>query len=258
MSKGKKQEVVRLTNLGNLTLKNLLGLEKRYSENAKLKRQKLAKLWQSETEMNTFEILFKSYHSETPDSVVIKEGEKYSVDKGLTEKTELNENIDRYIRRFSELGLVKVTPAEKPLEEIVEDIKNDNYANPIKYLYDVTVELTGLCNLKCKHCYRGGSREGEYGLPAEEIKKALEPLLRAGVHSLGFTGGEPTLRRNDLLDIIDYASQFLELNGIPLEERMQHKYGTPNPTVEDVLKTKKYQKLRRESMSELREQAKDD
>ena len=233
---GQMMEVVRLTNLGNLTLKNLLELDKTYAENSGLKRSKLARLWGSQEVMDGFQELFSSYHSGV-DFVVAKDGDEYvRADKFLGATSPLNSTTPELLQTFEQMGLVRVSKEDKPLEEIVADVQRDEYANPAKYVKKVTVELTGLCNLKCHHCYRGGSREGEYGLPAEKIKEALKPLLRAGVNSITVTGGEPTLRRDNLLDVIDYANQFLELKGVSVEERMQHEYGTPTPAVEDVLK----------------------
>ena len=34
------------------------------------------------------------------------------------------------------------------------------------------------------------------------------------------------------------------MKGVSVEERMQHEHGTSNPTVEDVLKTDRYVKMR--------------
>ena len=244
-------EVVRLTNLGNLTLKNLLQLDKTYAENAGLKRQKLGELWGSEETMDGFQELFSSYHSEAIFFIAREEGNYVRTDGFLGATSHLSSATPELIEKFEQLGLVKVSKEDKLLENIVQDIQRDEYANPAKHIRKITVELTGLCNLKCKHCYRGGSREGEYGLPADQIKEALEPILRAGVDSITFTGGEPTLRRDDLLDVIDYASQFLELKGVSVEEKLQHRYGTPNPTVEYVLKTDGYIRMRGKLMEQL-------
>jgi MoaA/NifB/PqqE/SkfB family radical SAM enzyme len=231
----KNKDVVRLTNLGNLTLRHLLSLEENYEENSALKRKKLVKLWASEDEMNAFQGLFSDYHSGYPKPLIMTED--------LPGR--------RFMKRFQELGLVRIVDDSRPLEDIAQDISRDGYANPAKYVSGVTIELTGQCNLKCKHCFRNGSQREEDGLDVEEYKKALEPLLRAGIKSIVFTGGEPTLRREDLFEIVDYARQFLELNGVQVEEKLMQKYGTLNPTVEDVLRTEKYRELRKRLMVQL-------
>jgi MoaA/NifB/PqqE/SkfB family radical SAM enzyme len=208
-------EVVRLTNLGNLTLANMLKIKSNYAFNSSLKKEKLARLWASETEMENFESLFTKYHNPNSFWFIAKEGGSYC-SRGRYGYDGININkIDESIQRFSELDLVRTVEDTRHPKEINQDIKKDEYSNPIKYLEELMLELTGLCNLNCGHCYRGGSREGEYGLSVEEIKKALEPLLRAGIASIQVTGGEVTLRKDDLFKIIDWASQFLLLRSAP-------------------------------------------
>jgi molybdenum cofactor biosynthesis enzyme MoaA len=245
-------ELARLTNLGNLTLANLLDIEYNYDENSSQKREKLAKLWASEQEMNLFERLFTFYHDEKSNIFIAKEGGSYLL-KGRIRKYEpqLN-NVDKLIQRYIELGLVRIVDDSRTLRDIDKDIKRDEYANPIKHVSNVMIELTGLCNLYCKHCFRSGSREGEYGLTVEEIKKALVPLLRAGIRRIGFTGGEATQRKDDLLELIDYSSQFLVLKGVPLEEKLKYWYGTSDATVDGLLKTKDFVKLRKKLKTQLR------
>ena len=208
-------EVVRLTNLGNLTLANMLKIKANYAFNSPLKKEKLAKLWTSENEMENFKRLFTKYHNPKSFWFIAKEGGSY-YSRGRSGYDGITINrIDESIQRFTELGLVRTVKDTRHPKEINQDIKKDEYSNPIKYLEELMLELTGLCNLSCKHCYRGGSREGEYGLSVEEIKEALKPLLRTGIASIQLTGGEVTLRKDDLFKIIDWASQFLLLRNVP-------------------------------------------
>jgi hypothetical protein len=227
-------KIARLTNLGNLTLRNLLRLDKEYRENAELKRAKLRKLWANKFDMGAFQEFFSSYHSNHPEPLAVEDSKESTA-----------------LQRFGEMGLVRFEERTDALEKMAEDIQLDEYKNPARYVRSTTVELTGLCNLRCKHCYRGGSREGEHGLPADEIKRALEPLLRAGISYIMFTGGEPTLRKSDLLEVVDYASQFMELKGVSAEERLQYEFGKPNPAVEDILQTRLYKELRKQLMKQL-------
>jgi len=201
-------EVARLTNLGNLTLGSMLDIEQIYKENSPLRVERLAELWNSKTEMAMFHQLFAMYHLVKENSFLTKEG-NYYVKRDDPQYEDRLKGINQFIQRYKQLGLVRFVPDSRPLEVINQDVKRDEYANPIKYLNNVIVELTGLCNLNCGHCYRGGSKKEEYGLSVEEIKKALEPLLRAGIIGFAFLGGEPTLREDDLFEIIDYVSPFL-------------------------------------------------
>jgi len=229
--------VARLTNIGNLTLKNLSRLDDRYKENAESKRRKLAALWPSERAMSDFQRLFSSYHSASAKPIVVS-GNDIHQSMAPEAKTgrQLGTETSALMDLFIELGLVRIEHMSGPIGEVATQLQADERSNPARNIGSVTIELTGLCNLACKHCYRGGSREGEYGLPADVLKVALAPMLRAGIHSIELTGGEPTLRRADMLEIVDYASQFLVLDGVSLEDKLRFKYGTQTPTVEDVLK----------------------
>ncbi len=249
-------EVVKLTPLGSLTLGRLLELEEQYKENAEPKRKKLAKLWGSTEEMAAFIELFSAYHSPLPNYVISRNDQDYLM-QGRSSDTKLDPEKSRMIPRYQEMGLVAFTPFTASLEETIYSIQEETSSNPAKNIEDVYIELTGLCNLKCKHCYRGGSRSAEYGLTTEKIKAALEPLLRAGVRNIYFTGGEPTLRKEDILEIIDYACQFMELHNVSVEEKLLYRYGTPNPTVEDILKTDKYIQMRKQLMRQLSMQRKE-
>lgn len=63
--------------------------------------------------------------------------------------------------------------------------------------------VTNRCNFRCRHCY---SRND----PLEELNKkqlftCIEKVIRAGVFSINFGGGEPLLRK-DLLEIAEFAA----------------------------------------------------
>ncbi len=58
---------------------------------------------------------------------------------------------------------------------------------------EVLVELTSRCNFACSHCYWPDHDEGRQ-LPTDRLLRLLEELAEAGTLTLGFTGGEPTLR----------------------------------------------------------------
>jgi radical SAM protein with 4Fe4S-binding SPASM domain len=67
-------------------------------------------------------------------------------------------------------------------------------------------ELTYGCNFRCKHCYVPAGYKKRYRneLNREEIFSILDQLQDLGCFYLGFTGGEPFLRK-DIFDILWYA-----------------------------------------------------
>lgn len=80
---------------------------------------------------------------------------------------------------------------------------------PIRAMF----ELTYRCNLKCRHCYvvpavmnghRASSIEHRNELNAKQVFNILDQLAGAGCLNVGFTGGEPFLRK-DIFEILGYA-----------------------------------------------------
>jgi radical SAM protein with 4Fe4S-binding SPASM domain len=69
----------------------------------------------------------------------------------------------------------------------------------------VVWNITRACNLRCVHCYNdSGADKADDELTTEEAKTVLDDLVRFGVPSVLFSGGEP-LMRTDLFELIGYA-----------------------------------------------------
>lgn len=60
-------------------------------------------------------------------------------------------------------------------------------------VYQVSYEITNLCNLKCKHCCNDSSLSANKGLSKEEIFNLVDDLKEINVASIYLTGGEPTV-----------------------------------------------------------------
>jgi radical SAM protein with 4Fe4S-binding SPASM domain len=79
---------------------------------------------------------------------------------------------------------------------------------PLKAMF----ELSYRCNLRCRHCYLLSSSaqmgtnqdDAQKELNTQEVFIILEQLAAAGCLNLGFTGGEPFLRK-DFFEILEYA-----------------------------------------------------
>lgn len=69
----------------------------------------------------------------------------------------------------------------------------------------VMFELTYKCNFRCVHCYVSPDKR-KRELTTEEILSILDQLKEAGTFHVGFTGGEPLLRK-DIFKILDYAKR---------------------------------------------------
>ncbi|UCE15586.1 MAG: radical SAM protein, partial [Candidatus Bathyarchaeota archaeon] len=67
--------------------------------------------------------------------------------------------------------------------------------------------LTRRCNYCCRGCNVWRNQENLEELSTDEVKKGLDVLQQLGVMELVLSGGNPLLRE-DIDEIIDYASQF--------------------------------------------------
>lgn len=99
---------------------------------------------------------------------------------------------------------------------------------PIQPPFMVSYSITTKCNLRCKHCY---SESVEQASPDElttgEAFRLIDDLSRWGIGLLIIDGGEP-LCREDLLDVVKYATSkgirtTIGSNGTLIDEAMARK-----------------------------------
>ncbi len=76
----------------------------------------------------------------------------------------------------------------------------------------VNLELTELCNVKCRHCYNFWRDEsmGSVSLDEARLDRLIERFVEAGIFHVVVSGGEPMARFNILI----YALEKLRENGI--------------------------------------------
>lgn len=85
----------------------------------------------------------------------------------------------------------------------------------------VLLDPTSACNLKCKGCWAA-----EYGhksnLTLDEMRKIVRESKELGTHFFMFTGGEPLVRKNDILTLVRENRDCLFLaftNGLLVDEK---------------------------------------
>jgi len=92
----------------------------------------------------------------------------------------------------------------------------------------VSYSITQKCNLKCKHCYSDSvDQAAPDELSTEEAFQLMDDLSGWGIGLLIIDGGEP-LCREDLLDVVKYASSkgirvTIGSNGTLIDEEMARK-----------------------------------
>lgn len=66
-------------------------------------------------------------------------------------------------------------------------------------------EITGRCQLTCRHCYADSGPRGTHGsMTGEDWKRVIDEAARLGVGHVQFIGGEPTLHPA-LPDLVRHA-----------------------------------------------------
>ncbi len=92
----------------------------------------------------------------------------------------------------------------------------------------VSYSITTKCNLKCKHCYSESiDQAAPDELSTEEAFRLIDDLSKWGISLLVIDGGEP-LCREDMLDVVKYASSkgirtTIGSNGTLIDEAMARK-----------------------------------
>ena len=110
--------------------------------------------------------------------------------------------MKNYIKKYRTLD-------ERSLQAVKNNISvlQNIGAYPKKFNYPITLqfELTGQCNLKCKHCYnRSGDNDRETLMTPEKwIELSQQIVSDGGIFQCIISGGEPLLLGDKLFDIMD-------------------------------------------------------
>lgn len=93
-------------------------------------------------------------------------------------------------------------------------------------IYQVSYELTNMCNLECAHCCNQSSKDAHTGLSKENIISLIDELASINAINVYLTGGEPTFYPH-FREIIQYIrSKDMELilatNGYDIEPHISY------------------------------------
>lgn len=94
-------------------------------------------------------------------------------------------------------------------------------------------EITGRCNLRCRHCYNAQYWKQNRELSILEIKRILDEAKDVGCKTFTFSGGEP-FYRNDIIEIIKYAGDpvIIITNSYCLTNKLIKKISKIDKTIE--------------------------
>lgn len=72
---------------------------------------------------------------------------------------------------------------------------------------DVRFQVTHACNHKCPHCFSSAGLPLENELELDDAKKMVDQLVEMGMKLFTFTGGEPLLRKEFVLGLVEYLGK---------------------------------------------------
>lgn len=75
----------------------------------------------------------------------------------------------------------------------------------------VNIYLTWTCNFRCIHCWVDGDSIVDSLLDLNSVLRFIQEAKEEGISSVRITGGEPLVHKEELIKIIEFASQ-LDLN----------------------------------------------
>ena len=99
---------------------------------------------------------------------------------------------------------MEVQQQKKSVEAQKAAIENGMYPPTFSMPLSLQFELTGHCNMKCRHCYnRSGDLPPDIMTPEHWKKLSQEIVTHDGIFECILSGGEPLLLGNSLFDIMD-------------------------------------------------------
>lgn len=151
----------------------------------------------------------------------------------------MNEIVDYVAKKYNVKNEIVKRDAktffEKKIKENIVEYTDECRERVIDYRgrediilpYQLSVETTNLCQLKCKHCYNKSGNKRENELSTDELINILDQYKKLGGISVMLTGGEIFLKDN-IIELLDYVvSNFLRIviltNGYFLKEEIFNK-----------------------------------
>jgi len=81
---------------------------------------------------------------------------------------------------------------------------------PLKSQIDIAIlAITRKCNYDCKHCYEHFNLADEDIVPVERWKKIIEDIQKIGANIIALSGGEPMLRYDGLIEMLESGNKSL-------------------------------------------------
>ncbi len=91
-----------------------------------------------------------------------------------------------------------------------ELLRSQQNKNKSYLLHTVIFAITSRCKLRCSHCFEWDRISKDEYISLNDLLKILDKLQSSGLTHIQFSGGEPLVRLNDLLVLIEKAHKTMD------------------------------------------------
>ena len=77
-------------------------------------------------------------------------------------------------------------------------------------LQTLILSISSKCHYKCEHCFEGENLSSKEYLSYSDLKKVMDDSLKNGIRHMQIGGGEPMLRMDDLLQLMEPAKGIID------------------------------------------------
>src|SRR4030042_1409571 len=137
--------------------------------------------------------------------------EEYAVFKKFASRNNFPKQHKEFFNKlcyYEMTDFVGYTPKKVPVDYSQKLLRHNSHKPAFKSPIVAHLGITSACNMRCQYCSVRKPYKRIRELSTEEWKKIIRKLARLGVFQIGFTGGEPTLRK----DLVELASFVTSLN----------------------------------------------
>lgn len=126
----------------------------------------------------------------------------YGRETGLTQK-EAAQDVKHFLKPLIQVGVINEGASA------VSNVKEQfSVEDALRNIASIVLNPTRACNYQCEHCYTDAAEPLDHELSLDEmigIVKQIAPFMRVKI--LGFLGGEPLLRKEEVLKTAKYWIQ---------------------------------------------------
>ena len=129
------------------------------------------------------------------------------ISRGLPCNEQNNTNLKNVLDELCQIGIL--TLSDNRTVSNIEEIKLPNRSSQFAW-----IEITNICNLRCRHCYNESDSRCTTTMSIDDYKHVVDCLDQLGVKRVQIIGGEPFAEKKLLKEMLEYTIgkfEFIEI-----------------------------------------------